>query len=34
MWVAIDVVQDLIEPLDSVVDGDQTLSVLSFKFYI
>ena len=34
MWVAIDAVQDLLEPLDSVVEGDQTLSVLSFKFYI
>jgi hypothetical protein len=34
MWVAIDLLQDLYEPLGSVFNGEGTVSVLSFKFYI
>jgi len=34
MWVAVDLLQDLYEPLGSVFYGEGTVSVLSFKFYI
>ena len=34
IWIAVDLLQDLYEPLDSVLEGQQTLSVLSFRFAI
>lgn len=34
IWVAVDMIQDLYEPLDSVLDGASTISVMSFKFNI